>query len=209
MRRMSLPLITALALSTPLVSTAVGAVTQTIPIAQSLGDFTPFDIVAAPFNPATGVLEGVNLEIIGVVSPKTASDNGPFPASATLASRLFVFPTNGGPDSFNRPLGSQIVPVVLSGPGGAGISTGVPVNVDQTFLFADLTRFVSALAGSTSLVEYGFRTSTTVPGAGSDLTSFAGTAILTYTLKAAVPEPATALVFATGLLGLAWSRRRG
>jgi hypothetical protein len=109
-------------------------------------------------------------------------------------------------------LGTQDgVPVVVAGPGSAGIATGAATPVDQVFDFTDLAAFESATPGSQLLVEYGFRTSNTLSGAGgdSDLTSFAGNAILTYTYaSSSIPEPTTVWVFAIGLLGLLWSRRR-
>lgn len=177
-------------------------------LSQSLGDLTPFDIDAVPFDPANGVLQSVSLELLGSYTPQTANDLGPFPTTTTLTTRLFVFATNGGPVS-NVALGSQSgVPVLVAAPGAAGIATGATEPVDRTFGFSDLATFESGTPGSQLLVEYGFRTSNTLSGAGgaSDLTSFSGSAVLTYTYD--VPEPAGAAVLATALLALGWLRRR-
>jgi hypothetical protein len=185
------------------------AIVQNIPgLSQDLGDFTPFDINALPFNPATGTLQDVSIELIGSYTPETANDLGPFPSTTSLTTRLFVFATNGGPTS-NVILGTQTgIPVIVAGPGSAGIATGAVTPVDMTFDLADLAAFETGIPGSQLLVEYGFRTANTLSGAGgaSDLTSFAGRAILTYTYD--VPEPSTALMCALGLAGLAWSRRK-
>src|SRR3978361_430700 len=85
------------------------------PISQSIGDLTPFDINALPFNPSLGVLTGVSVELIGHYTPTTAtdSDGASFPGNATLTTRLFVFATNGGPTS-SLVLGSVLLPVVVA-----------------------------------------------------------------------------------------------
>ena len=177
-------------------------------LSQSLGDFTPFDINAMLFNPADGTLQSVTVEMIGTYTPMTANDLGPFPSTTTLTTHLFVFPTNGPPsDNQTVVLGSQSnVPVTVSGPGAAGIATGMPESVDQLFNFPDLAAFESG--SEMPLVEYGFRTANTLSGAGgaSDLSSFSGQAIITYTYE--VPEPATVLMVGIGLLGLALTRRQ-
>ncbi len=185
-------------------------IVQNIPgLSEDLGDFTPFDINALPFDPATGTLQSVSVELHRLVcTPETANDLGPFPATTDLTTRLFVFATNGGPTS-NVVLGTQTgIPVVVASPGSAGIATGAATPVDMTFDLSDLLAFETGIPGSQLLVEYGFRTSNTLSGAGgdSDLTSFAGSAILTYTYD--VPEPSTALICGLGLAALAWSRRK-
>jgi hypothetical protein len=188
-----------------------GTVLQAIPgLVQSLGDFTPFDINALPFNPALGTLTDVSIELTGSYLPQTANDLGPFPSTTDLTTRLFVFATNGGP-TINRVLGTQTgVPVVVAGPGAAGIATGVATPVDQIFDLSDLSAFETGVGGSQLLVEYGFRTSNGLSGTGgaSDLTSFSGEAVLTYTYATEVPEPGTLGLAVLGLLGLGGMARR-
>lgn len=198
------PLFLSLGLASPGHATTI---VQNIPgLVQTMGDFTPFDINAQPFDPATGVLQSVSIELQGSYTPQVANDLGPFPATTDLTSRLFVFATNGGP-TFNFPLGTQTgVAVVVAGPGSAGIATGAATPVDQIVNFSDLSAFQTGIPGLQLLVEYGFRTSDTIPGSGSDLTSFTGSAILTYTYE--VPEPGTALTLGLGLAGLLLGRRR-
>lgn len=185
------------------------------PLTQDLGDFTPFNINALPFNPAVGALQDVTIELIGNYTPSTANDQGPFPATTTLTTRLFVFPTNNG--SHNEqvdPLGVQTnVPVTVAGVGAAGIATGASTPVDQLFDFstaADLAAFETGVPGTQLLLEYGFRTSNTLSclGGCSDLTSFSGSGVLTYTYAQSTPEPAGVLVLGMGLAGLGWMRRR-
>ena len=188
---------------------SAATIVQNIPgLVQDLGDFTPFDINALPFNPALGTLTDVTVEIIGNVTPMTANDLAPFPATVDLTTHLFVFPTNAPPGNtttitFTTQTG---VPVVVASPGSAGEATGAVIAVDQTIDFSDLNAFITGIAGSQLLVEYGFRTANGLPGSGSDLTSFAGSAVLTYTYDA--PEPVTLSLFGAGLLGAGWLTRR-
>jgi hypothetical protein len=150
----------------------------------------------------------VSLELTGTYTPKTADDLGPFPATTFLTTRLFVFATIGGP-TMNVVLGTQSgVPVTVASPGSAGMATGTPTGVDQVFDFSDLAAFETGIPGSQLLVEYGFRTANGLSGIGgaSDLTSFDGSAKLSYTYD--VPEPAMWLCIVTGLGMLAWRRRQ-
>ena len=177
-------------------------------LVQDIGDNTPFDINALPFDPSLGILQAVTVQLTGTYTPETANSLGPFPPTTDLTTHLFVFATNGGPTSTDV-LGTQTgIPVIVASPGSAGIATGATEPVNETFNLSDLGAFETGIPGSQLLVEYGFKTANTLSGAGgaSDLTSFSGSAVLTYTYG--VPEPATALIFATGLLGLAWGRRR-
>ncbi|HEV2674343.1 MAG TPA: hypothetical protein VGV37_07355, partial [Aliidongia sp.] len=91
----AVPLMLFASIATP---ARAGVVVQNIPnLVESLGDFTPFDVKALPFNTALGALQDVTLEFIGNYTPEVHNDLGPFPATATLSTRLFVFAENGGP----------------------------------------------------------------------------------------------------------------
>jgi hypothetical protein len=124
-------------------------ITQNISgLVQTLGDFTPFDINALPFDPSIGILQDVTVELVGSYTPETANDLGPFPPTTDLTTRLFVFATNGGPTS-NVVLGTQSgIPVIVASPGAAGIATGATEPVDQTFDLSDLAAFVTGIPGS-------------------------------------------------------------
>ena len=193
-------------------------IVQTISgLSQGLGDFTPFDINALPFNLATGTLDDVTVEIIGSYTPETANDLGPFPPTTTLTTRLFVVATRGGPTTNIDPIGTQVdIPVTVASPSAAGIATGAATTVDQTVDFSDLSAFEAGVPGQQLLVEYGFRTNNTLSGVGgdSDLTSFSGHAILTYDYQASaqsfaqVPEPASFSISGAAFAGMAFLRRR-
>jgi hypothetical protein len=206
--------VSALALGSAVALTApadAATIVQNIPgLVQDLGDFTPFDINALPFNTSLGTLTGVSVEIIGNVTPMTANDLGPFPSTTDLTTHLFVFPTNAPPGNTTTiTFATQTgVPVVVASPGSAGEATGAVIAVDQTINFSDLNAFITAISGSQLLVEYGFKTANTLSAAGgaSDLTSFKGSAVLTYTYDA--PEPVTLSLFGAGLVGAGWISRR-
>ncbi|MBU6499688.1 MAG: PEP-CTERM sorting domain-containing protein [Rhodospirillales bacterium] len=210
MRRMLLFLAAPLLLATPLAGRAATVVQTITGLSQSMGDFTPFDINALPFDTTLGTLLGVSVELSGNYTPQVFNDNAGTspPTTVSLSSHLFVFATNGGPTT-TIALGSQTVPLILGGSNpftGSAIGTSTPV--DQTINLADLAAFENILPGPPLplLVEYGFRSTDGIAGSGSDLTSFSGQAVLTYTY--AVPEPPALLLLAAGLAGLAWIRRR-
>ena len=221
-----------LLLAAPVPPAKAATITQVIgPLTQTIGDFTPFDINGKPFNPALGTLLDVRLEIIGSYTPHLFHDIAPHQVTATVTSRLFAFAE--GPNLSTHlinPLGVQgNVPV---NPNGHVL--GAATAVDRVFDFntpAEIASFESANPATKLLAGYGFRASDALSCAGgcSDLTTYSGHAVLTYVYKpyfmlasfsqaagvedvatgaAAVPEPATVLTFATGLLGLAWSRSR-
>ncbi|WP_394778902.1 PEP-CTERM sorting domain-containing protein [Undibacterium sp.] len=204
---LALPLLLTLAISS---SGNAATIVQNISgLSQDLGDFTPFDIKGLPFDPANGTLQSVSVEIIGTYTPMLFNDLGPFPDTVDMNTRLFVFAENdgGNTQSFNLPTQTGI-PVVVTDPNSGGRTTGVASAVDHLFNFADVSKFITGIPGDQLLIGYGFRSSNGLPGTGgaSDLTSFNGSAIITYTFD--VPEPATLMIFAIGLAGLALSRRR-
>jgi len=185
---------------------------------QNMGDLVPFNINALPFNTSLGVLQDVSVELTGTFTPQIdVADQNPPPATTVLTTHLFIEVPGSSTFPYTSVLLSppQTVPVVESD-GGELFLNGMPQKVDQTFdLFsAGIAPFETGATTPQDLIQYGFLTGYSLPpgiaypGTGSDLTTFTGDAILTYTYAAAVPEPATLWVLAAGLFGLAWSRRR-
>ncbi len=185
-------------------------VVQTVPIIQTIGDFTPFDIDTLPFNTSLGTLQSVIVEISGSYIASIAADLQPGqspPSTATLSTRLFVEPSNDASVAQSVNLGSQTVVIPAPLPGSAAIETGLPTTVDQSFTFTTIADYETSGSLPQDLTQFGFRTGSTFPGtSGSDLTSFAGDATVTYVYD--VPEPATLVILGTAVLGLTAVRRR-
>lgn len=184
---------------------------------QNMGDFVPFDINALPFNPSLGVLQDVSVELIGTYTPQidVYVYTTP-PATTNLTTNLFVeVPGSSIFPVTSVPLGSQTVPAVEQSDNEVFL-VGSATAVDHTFDLssAGFAAFETGATTPQDLIQYGFLTGYSFPpgiadgGSTSDLTTFTGSAILTYTYASAVPEPATVLLFAAGLVGLALSRRR-
>ncbi len=197
---------------------AAGVCTETITgLSQSMGDLTPFDINALPFDPAVGTLLSASIEISGIYTPMNNLDlTSDVPANtiATLTSRMFV----------EEPVSSVTIPgvtfpdqVLTVGPASSGIAVnGAATPVDETFNLPDLAAMEVGVApynrpsGVQDIVQYGFRSGVILSAgtfsSGSDLTTFTGQATITYNY--AVPEPASSLIFSGAVATLAWRRRR-
>jgi hypothetical protein len=187
-------------------SALAATITQTLPAIETLGDFTPFDINGARFDPSLGTLTSVTGELTGTVTTSAFLPVGPFPTTR-LTTNWFVFTPSGiipGPNAFSGSLPDQTVtPVVTS---GGATYTGSPTPVDLTFNFGNPAEFVGSPSPSTLLVEFGFRAGTpdlTNHSGASDLTTFNGNLLLTYTYNAtAIPEPGSLLTLGVGVLAL-------
>jgi hypothetical protein len=99
LRRKSISAVAALAALASLAATPGQAATivQVInPMTRSIGDLTPFDINAVPFNTALGTRTGISVELIGSYTPASDIDVlGTVPATVTLTAHLFVFAALG------------------------------------------------------------------------------------------------------------------
>lgn len=110
---------------------------------------------------------------------------GTIPATVTLTSYLFVFATLGGPADI-IPLGSQTPAAPGAGGTGQANTVGTPTPVDSLADLTLLSSFETGYPTSQLLIEYGFRTSNSLVGSGvADVTTFSGSAVLTYTYDAA------------------------
>lgn len=184
------------------ISPAMGAtITQTLPALQTLGDFTPFDVHGAQFDPTRGPLVSVTGELTGSEKTSVFRSLPPF-SSTTLATRWFVFTPDGASSNASHgTLADQVVPAIVTGGGGTFTGATVPVDVDLTF--GDFSSFVGT-SPTALLVDFGMRGSTPAmsssSGGASDLTTFVGTMTLTFTYVT-VPEPVSALMLGIGLLG--------
>ena len=204
----------ALASATLASAASAATIVQTVdPLNNGIADFATYPEKALPFNPLVGTLTDVTIELIGIIHPQVTHDlpppGGP---SATLKTKVELVPHNGIGTTFYNidPIDTQIVPLTYNA-GGIGFATGAPVAYDHTFDFsnaADLAAFQTGTPGVSAFqFDYGFLSHDNIlGGSGSDLTTFNGKAIVTYSFS--VPEPATLMTFAVGLLGLTWLRRR-
>jgi hypothetical protein len=180
------------------------------PIAQNSTDVPSIDESALLFNPADGVLLDVTVEIAGTYIPQVDLATGSFPTTNTLTTHLLSYPFISGNSQVFAAGVQNNVPVTVPGGGSDGVSIGAPTAVDQLVDFtsaADLAAFESGTLTSQPLFAFFFGTISSLGCTGScdTLDSFTGTATLTYTYD--VPEPPEMLVFAIGLLGVAWGRR--
>jgi hypothetical protein len=201
-RRYSL-IIAATMLATPALADTI---VQGLPAVQAMGDFTPYNIEGALFNPTLGTLTAVTATLTGTYTPAVFEGFGSSPG--TLVSSYFLFGGDQlGPDTFSGNLPSQTVTPTCASPPTDCRYSGNPTAFSQNFTFSDLDSFISAPSGPAIVSEFGFKSNVIAGGGGgSDFTSFAGTYVLTYTYQ--VPEPASLGLLSAGLALVLLLRRR-
>ena len=180
-------------------------IVQNLALHQSFGDFTPYDIVGNPFDPATGTLTSITAILSGTYTPSVYDAFGPSPGA--LTTRFF---TNLGA-GFPTTVGTQIIAptgnCASSQTGGNCTYTGMPVDFSiSPVVTLPLSTFISATPGPADLAYFGF--TSYVPGAGgggSDDTAFTGNLQLTYDYS--VPEPTGFALLLSGLAALFYRRR--
>ncbi len=186
-------------------------IVQVLPVVQTLGDFTPFDITGALFNPALGPLTGVTGELAGTVQAIEFRSLGPFPTTR-LTTRYFLQSSTAvgpGPNRLDGTLPDQTITPTVT---GGGQYTGAATPVDIVFTFGNPADFIGPPSPPALLALFGFRANTpdltTPTGGASDLTTFEGRFTLTYTYgSVSVPEPSSILMLSLGLFAFAAGRK--
>ena len=188
-------------------------IVQDLRAQQNGGDFTPFDIDGAPFDPALGTLTAVTATLTGVLGPVALYEPNPGtmqPSPGILSTNYFV--VAGPPGSANFLTGT-LPPQTVTPSSGTGTADyiGAATSVDLAFNFPLLSAFISPAPGPETLADFGFHSNVAgARGPLTDNTGFNGTFALTYTYNAAaVPEPASLLIlgFGAGLVPLLKRRR--
>jgi hypothetical protein len=198
----------------PVPRAAATTMTEAVPVTLYYADpgAGPYNLDAVPFNPALGTLDQVVLYVDGSLTP-SVEFGGDVP-NVTLVTSLSVRGAGPTPGFFAQTVATENASATYV---GAGISTAQgaaeAVNIGFGFINpAAIAGFVSSATTPLPLTVFEFQTAA-VTGSIRDTVDVDDSVFhdqgssLVYTYET-VPEPATVLLFASGLFGTIGARLR-